>query len=302
MTNEDVNPRAIVGANKPPIGSPADGEQTVGEIVATRLKLDYDEFEKLVANLLEKARKMPKVIGNDQEAAPFIGLIKDIRDAKKRGDAHHADEKAPVLAAGSAIDGFFFPLIEKLGRRVKNGNPGAADILNDRLHDYQERKLLAEQQRLAREAEEKAKAEKEARDKAEAAQLAADEARAAAERARAPARIEEKTAIAEEAAVVADAAAVDLLMAGDRAEVAHFATFTPAADLARTRTDVGMATMGKEAYALVTDYDKLDKAMLWPFIKRDAIDAALRAWAKTTSHKTEMAGASIGHKNKTGVR
>lgn len=304
MTNEDTNPnpRAIVGANKPPIGALAEGEQTVGEIVATRLKLDYDELDKLVTELLEKARKLPATVDSDEEAVPFIALIKDLRDAKKRAEHHHDAEKAPVLAAGAAIDGYFFVLIEKLARRVKNGKAGAADVLLARLADYQERKLLAEQARLRREAQEAADKERAAQAAKAEAERVAEEARLAAARARKPEHIETKTAIADESAVVADTAGVNALMAGDKAEVAHFATFTPAADLARTRTDVGMATMGKEAFALVTDYDALDKAVLWPFIKRDAIDAALRAWAKTTSHKTMMVGASIGHKNKTGVR
>ncbi len=70
MTNEDTNPRAIIGANKPPVGAPAEGEQTVGEIVATRLKLDYDELDKLVTELLEKARKLPATVDSDEEAVP----------------------------------------------------------------------------------------------------------------------------------------------------------------------------------------------------------------------------------------
>ena len=48
----------------------------------------------------------------------------------------------------------------------------------------------------------------------------------------------------------------------------------------------------------ITDVTKLDMAALWPFIKEDHILMALRAWAKTKSHRTPMAGATIELRNK----
>ena len=60
--------------------------------------------------------------------------------------------------------------------------------------------------------------------------------------------------------------------------------------------------MATEPYALVEDFELLDKAALWPFIKQDVIEQALRAWARTTGHNQQMAGAKIGRRPKTVVR
>jgi hypothetical protein len=46
----------------------------------------------------------------------------------------------------------------------------------------------------------------------------------------------------------------------------------------------------------------LDKDLLWPFLKEEHILMALKAWAKTKSHKTPMAGAVIEMRNRGGIR
>lgn len=294
MTMNDLdNPRAVPGGNLPPNDA---------QLVTDQMARDYAALVDTVDALLEKAKGAPEKIESDDEMAPVVGLIKELRDADKRLESHREAEKLPHLRRSNAIDGFFFAIRDLLGRRVKTAKMGAIDILQARVHDWQTRKLLAEQQRRAREAAEAAERERVAREAQDRADREAEEARLAAERARKPETIEAKTAVAQEAAVVADAAQVETLIAGDAAAAASLATFAKPADLVRTRTDEGMATMAREAYAEVTDFDKLDRAKLWPFIRREEIEKALRAWAKTGGHRETMEGASIGHRQKTVVR
>ena len=88
-----------------------------------------------------------------------------------------------------------------------------------------------------------------------------------------------------------------------KAEQAHIDTLAKPADIMRTRgTDGTLSTMATEPFAEVTDRDQLDKAKLWPFFTDEAIEKALRAWAKTTGHKVSMDGASIGKRPKSVVR
>ncbi len=63
-----------------------------------------------------------------------------------------------------------------------------------------------------------------------------------------------------------------------------------------------LSTMADEPYAEILDAALLDKNTLWPFISEDAKGKALRAWAKTTGHRQQMAGASIGKRQKSVVR
>jgi mono/diheme cytochrome c family protein len=49
------------------------------------------------------------------------------------------------------------------------------------------------------------------------------------------------------------------------------------------------------------DRAKLDKEALWPFFTDAEIEKALRAWAKTTGHRTQMEGAKIGFRAKARV-
>lgn len=291
MTNEGPG----IGHNDPGAGGAA-------ERVTEQLNENYGELLRNVDALLEEARQAPKEINSDEEMTPVVGLVKRLRDAAKRCEAHHDAEKAPHLRAGEAVDGFFFKVWEKLARRNKAAKPGAADVLTARVHDYQERKLAAEKAKRERERIEAERRERAAREEAERLQREAEEKRLAAERARKAEKIEEKTTAAQIAEGKADLAGVNAMIAGDAARQAEVAAKAKPADLVRTRTAEGMATMPQEAYAEVDDYDKLDKAKLWPFINRGEIDKALRAWARTTGHKVEMDGARIGHRNRTNIR
>ncbi len=290
----ELNPRAVIGDNKSP---------DYAARVTDALAADYAASAEAVAKLLDEARTAPTTVETDEQMGVLARLVKSFRDTTSRLEAFRVAEKEPHFRAGQAVDGWFFALIDKCARRDRKNKPGAADILQARIDDYQQRKLAAEQERrrleaekTAREAREKAAAEEKAQQEAEAARLAA-------ERARKPETAAAKEAAAAQAEQAASAAKVESAAAETKAEDAYVDTLARPADIVRTRVDEGpLVTMQRVGYAEIEDESKLDKDKLWPFIALDAKEKALRAWAKTTGHGQQMAGAKVGHRNKSAVR
>lgn len=318
MSDEAENPRERLGGNNPPLGAMIG--QTEGDFAAITSDYLADAFAKqieIATSLLGEARDLPKEIPDDETKGKFTSLIKRLRDHSKTLTALHVAQKTPYLRGGQAVDQYFFGTIDKLARRVKTNNPGAADILNNRLTEYDNKILAAEQARRQREADEAAKDAREAAQKAEAERLAeekrvreAEEAALAAERARNPERREEKAAVAEAAHSAAqdqgqkaDAATVDAQVALGKAQEAHLATTAKAADIMRTRGEDGtLSTMGTEKFAEILDFEALDSAKLWPYISADAKQKAVTAFARATDYRVAMPGCSIGRRNKSTVR
>jgi chemotaxis protein histidine kinase CheA len=294
MSVIDQNPRAVPGDNKAP-----DYARQVTETMAR----DYAALTQNVADMLEEARALPTEIDGEATLGLYAKLIKAFRDTTARITAFRTAEKEPYLRGGQAVDAFFFSLEDKCARRDRKNKPGAADVLQARLDDYQQRKLAEEQARRRREAEEAARVEREAREAAAKAAQEAEERRLAAERARAPAQVEAKEQAAQAAETASDAARVEQQVASAAAEEKYVDTLARPADMVRTRVDEGpLVTMQQVGYAEIEDDSKLDKNLLWPFLSIDAKEKALRAWAKTTGYRTKMDGAAIGHRNKSAVR
>lgn len=301
--NTITNPREIIGGNQPPLARSIAAEENFAGTVTAFLEEEYRQLPTTVAQLLEEARAVPQVIEDEPTMGTVAKLIKRLRDEAAKIEAFRVAEKEPYLRGEQAVDSFFFAQKEKCIRRDKKAKPGAADVLQTRLDDYNQRKLAAERERLRLEAEkaqrerdEAARKEQEAAEKAEADRLAA-------ERARKPETQAVKAEVAEQSVQAASQAKIDADRAADIAEAAHIATLAKPANIVRTRVEEGpTVTMATEPYALVEDYDLLDKTVLWRFIKRDAIEQALRAWARTTNYNQQMAGAKIGRKPKTVVR
>lgn len=292
--NKPDNPRAVAGDNQAP-----DHARQVTEMMAR----DYAELARSVDTLLAEASDVPERFESDDQMGVAAKLIKRLRDTTARIEAFQKKEKEPFLRGGQAVDAFFFSLWEKCARRVRTAKPGAADILQGRVDEYQQRKLAEEQARRQREAEQREREAREAREREQKAAREAEEARLSAERARKPQHIEAKTEAADQREAEATAAKVDAMIARDAAETAQVATLAKSADLVRTRVDEGpMVTMAREAYAEVVDADALNRDKLWPFIGMAEKEKALRAWARTTGHKEQMAGAKIGFRDKTVVR
>lgn len=78
----------------------------------------------------------------------------------------------------------------------------------------------------------------------------------------------------------------------------------PEADLARTRSEHGaVGTLSRRWVSRVTDRTALDKAVLWPFLNGEAIEAALWKWMMAqTPEKRVMAGAVMTEETEGVVR
>jgi hypothetical protein len=268
-----------------------------------RLGKDYELLSTTAMELIAEKELIPLVIEDDETKGKTTSLIKRIRDAAKRADAFREAEKGPHFRRGQGVDQFFFGIVDRLQRRDKKARPGAADTLLERLTAYDNKKLMEEQERRRKAAEEAAALERQQR--AEAARLAAEaeERRLAAERARKPETSAAKQAVADQAQAQASAAAIDAQLAANVAEDRYVETLARPADIMRNRgSDGTLSTMAREPYAEITDAALLDKAALWPFIPVAAKETALRQWARTTGHNQQMAGAAIGHRNKSSVR
>lgn len=314
-----------LGHNNPPLARNISLEEAdFAQVVTGFLEDEYRKQPTAAQALLDEATALMRGpdgaildIVDDDMKGKVTSLIKRMRDLAKDLDAFHSKEKQPYLRGGQGVDQFFFGWIDKLSRRDKKNRAGAADILNQKLTEYDDRVLAEARAKAAREAAERARIAREAQEKADAArreeerlrQVAADTA-AAAERARNPERKEEKAVVAQETraevavqGVQTDAAKVDAEVAAARATDAYIETLRSSADIMRNRGQDGtLSTVGTEKYAEITDRTKLDLALLAPYIKLEALQSALTQWAKFTDYNTQMPGTAIGRRNKSLVR
>lgn len=312
MNPSDTEDRVVgIGDNKPPIAALISAEEgDFAQVTTAFLAEEYAKQRTITQSLLDEATALMrgadgklKKIDDDDTKAKVVSLIKRMRDHAKALTAFHSKEKQAYLRGGQGVDQFFFGDIDKLSRRDKKNKPGAADICNDELTDYDNRVLAAERARLQRIADENARLAREAEERRVAAEREAEEARLAAERARNPEKIEQKTQAAIEAEARADAAAVEVAVAAPKAEEARIDTLRKSTDIMRNRgTDGTLSTVGTEKYAEISDRTLLSKEMLWPYLKQDALESALTQWAKMTDYNAQMPGALIGRRNKSLVR
>lgn len=226
-----------------------------------RLKEGHAAIIAELADLAELANGAPKEITSDQQAADVTQIAADAGDLRKKLDDTRKEEKEPFLTAGREVDGFFREPIERADRIDK--------VLMGRVTAYNKAKALRE--RLAREEAERIQRE------------AADAARKAAEEAAAAGRTEDAMADLEAAVHAEDAAD----------EIAQ----TPApslADSTRIQTESGLTVSTHTEWKFeITDNAKVDLEALRPFIKPDAIDAALRAFVRINKGTRQIAGVRI---------
>lgn len=283
--------------------SNADNQTDYAAEVVSRLSKDYAQLQSSVADVLLRLRELPKTIDDEHALEAYSSVIRDGRDLRKRLDAYHDSEKTIYLRSGQGVDQFFFGLEEKLARRKPRDPAGGLDVADARVDDYMQRKLAAERaerERVA--AEERAKADA-IRRQEEEARRASDEAAAKAARARNAENVAAHQAEADRQRKLADEAREAEILAAQRADDARIDTKASAADMTRTRLDTGaVATMAQVPFVQIDDITLLDKNLLWPFLKEEHVLMALKAWAKTKSHRTPMAGATIELRNKGQVR
>lgn len=298
---EVLNPRAVPGSNAAP---------DYAQQVTDRIAKEYAEVGTTLDRLLAEAREMPTIVESDEQALLLGALIKRMRDVDSRIESVRTLEGEPYLRGKNAVDSFFFAWRDKIGRRNKNdrsAKPGATDVLQARINDYQNRKIAEENARReaeAREAEQKARAAALA-----AAQQAreAEDARLKAERARKAETKAATGAAAEAQERAADAARQEAARTAELAEEARLASLARPADIARVRgnddTGAGVTlTVAQEPYAILIDRTKVNMELLRPYFTDAEIEKALRGWAKAHGHRIKMDGAEIGHRNKGQVR
>lgn len=311
MSSTDID-RLGIGGNLPPIAAEiARYEGDFAAVVTAFLNEEYGKHEGIVAELLAEATALMRdpVTGelkriNDNDTKDKVkSLIKRMRDEAKALEAFHEKEKTPYLRGGQAVDQRFFGWIDKLARRAKTNRPGAADILNDELTDYDTRVLEAERERRRQIAAEEARKAQEAQAEADRLAREAEQRRLEAERARKPEIVEQKQEVAKTIAVAAGEARVEAAIVAGKAEAAHIDTLAKPADIMRQRgADGTLSTMKTEPFAVVEDESQLDKERLWPFIPLAAKEQAFRAWAKNTGYTQQMDGGRCGKKPKSEVR
>lgn len=291
----DLNPRAVAGGNTDTID--------YAQEESDRLQRDYAQLALNVEELETKAAEIPLPIVGDDTKAVVVETIKQIRDAKTRVEALHGLEKQPHLRRGQGVDQFFFGLWGRLTKRAKNDRDGIADVLGRELTDYDVRVLAAETERRRKAAEDAARIAAAAEAERIQREREAEEARLAVERARKPDTTAAKVEIASQKDDAAAAARIEETVAANRAEDAYVETLARPADIMRTRTAGGtLSTMQEEAYAEIEKQELLDRNKLWPYIALAEKQKALNAWAKSTGHNEQMAGAKIGRRPKSRVR
>lgn len=270
-------------------------------LVAEYIDDEYGAMRTTLAELQARLAALPAVINTDAEMGEYAKLVKDARDFNHRVEATRVAEKDNYFRGAQAIDGKFVPIRDAAARPNKTARPGVADEGSSRIDDYNQRKLAAERAKREAEARRLREEEDQKRRAQEEAQRAADEAARKAERARKDQAA--KAEVALQANTQAAVATAEVSVAAQKAEQAHIDTLAKPADMVRHRVDEGpVVTMKREPYAVLEDDTKLDKEKLWAFIKRDAKEQALRAWAKNTGHTEQMAGARIGFKEVSVVR
>ena len=292
-----LNPRAVPGSNEAP---------DYAQQVTDRIAEEYREIDTTLTRLLDEARGMPAVVENDDQALLLGALIKRMRDVDSRIESIRTLEGEPYLRGKNAVDSFFFAWRDKIGRRNKNdrsAKPGATDVLQARINDYQNRKIAEENARLEAARRETDRLAQVARDKAAQEARDAEEARLKAERARKAETKVATNAAAEALERASDLAAQEAERTANLAEEARLAALAKPADIARVRgndaTGAGVTlTVAKENYVILTDRTKVDLEALRPYFTDMEIEKALRGWAKATSFRTTMPGAEVGSRHK----
>lgn len=260
--------------------------------------------------------RLPEACDDDDTAAKLADAIKSCTAFTKNADAARVAAKEPHLAAGRAVDGFFKALsdpVDKVKARM-----GALLTAYQRKKADEERRRLeavaAEERRIQREAEAAAREaarvareareaeERRAREAAEAAAKLEGEARRKAEAEEAARREEERARLkamedarAAEARDAARAAKAEADKAREEAQA-------KAADLSRSRTDLGSVASLRTTWAFeIVAADEVPRQYL--AVSEPAIKAAIKA-ATTKDGKCplKIAGVRIYQQQETVVR
>lgn len=229
-----------------PARAAAMGDNRQPLITANQLAIDFAHVEKFVAELEAKAREIAPVVEDDEDLAAVNEIVPKLRAGAKRCDEVRDEHKRPYLDAGNVVH-IYFKALENRLLTLKAS-------LEARGTRYLQKKADAERARQAEiERHQREEAEKLAREAAEALRNNKND--------------EWKT--------LGEAAKGWL----DKAAEAAAAAAAKPADLARTRTSAGTATLLERYEPVVEDYMKVDLKAIQVFIKTEEIMGALKAYA-----------------------
>lgn len=230
---------------------------SLSEILAEK----YVPLAKSVEAIAERANSAPRKISSDADLSVIGKLVVDARDVFKQAEKARETEKEPYLTGGKEVDAFFSIFKERLKR--------IGDVFN----------AIADDHARAVAAEARRKAEEEARIARAEAERQAEIARRA-EEANRPKTADKHDARAAEAE--------------HRAEQAEAVASAPAADLVRNRLDTSVLSTARTEWAFeITDYSAIPLDVLRPYLKREHVEQALRAFVKINRDATPVKGVRI---------
>jgi hypothetical protein len=233
-----------------------------------QLAKDFAHVIAEIAAIEEKAAEAPPVLEDDDDLDLLRKIVGDARAARKRAaEDLHDETKAPYLAAGRVVDGFFFGLRDRMAA-VEAKLAGIAKPYLDKKAEL-ERKAREEAERKA--AEEARRCEQEAI-KAAQANKSAEETRAA------------MTAAAQ---------------AQERAKQTAIAAQAEPPDLAKTKTASGTSNLEEIHTFRILDWNAIELEKLRPFLKRTEVEGAIDAVIRNKREeiktgKFKLAGVEIG--------
>lgn len=241
-----------------PIGKIGDNKPPL----KARLEISYADLKKRAVELVEAFARAPAEIKDDAMQGKVGDLYRLMSACTSKVETTRKEEKDPFIADGRAVDNFFHEIADPVEKAMK-ALKGRSDL-------YLNAKAAAARKALA---EEEARKRAEAQAALEAAQRAAD-----AGRAKTADRQLEKAAAATTAATQAQEAAAQ----------------APAA-FARTRGEHSMATTQTRWTHDVVDWDVVVApfGLLGPFLSRDDIDKAIRAFVRQHRDTISLAGVRI---------
>jgi len=236
-------------------------------ITADALAMDHSHLAQQVADVEKLLAGLPQKIDDDDTNGPWQDKILDISNVAKNIEKTRVAAKAPFLKGGDVVDSYF----KTLQGRVLAVHRSVSAVVEG----YLQRKAAAE--RARREAEARRLREEEERQRQEAARRA-EEARKAEEasRPKVAAKHEVKAAEAEMAARTTATTALAMEQSAQ----------AKSADLARTRSTTGSLGTLKDTWGFsIDEIDAVKGAPLWPYVKREHKEAAIRAYMNANAPK-----------------
>ena len=236
-------------------------------VTTDALAMDHGHLARKVADIEAILAGLPTRIDDDDTNAPWQDKILNIATIAKDIEATRVAAKAPFLQAGGVVDSYF--------RTLQSRTASVHKAISAVVEGYLQRKAAAE--RARREAEARKLREEEERQRQKAVRCA-EEARKAEEANRIK-TAENRNVKAAEAAMAANSTAATAFAMEQSAQA-------KSADLARTRSPTGsLGTLQDKWDFSINEIDAVNSRLLWPYVKREHKEAAIRAYMNANAPK-----------------